>query len=241
MRLRINGRHIDYALPDSPLYFGNIMNIARNILTTALIAAGALPSLAQAADTDRTGFYGFGTVGKSISAWKTEQRDSAGNVITQADKNGQSSSKSETKHPSTNGWTIGGGYRFNQHFGTEMAFRSMMGPAKISHVGNYSSKSINVGAVGYLPLGERFELFGNAMLGQSDNRFTPKAGSEFTKTSGHSTQLTLGLGANMYLNEKLAIRTEFAGLGAESKSNRRSNQAGNKKAAVATVGLQYRF
>lgn len=191
------------------------------------LAYASSPVMAHDAEGyGRDGLYAFGGVGKTFVSW-----DLKGTALAKKDKD-----------ESANAWRLGVGYRFNDYLGVEVQHVGMAEVVKRQQAGHFKANGNAVGVVGFLPLGQRFELFGKLQAMRASNTYRAPAGiSPFANTSEDVTKLSAGIGANFYVTERLAIRAEVDGLTKQSKSARRKSGAGDIKGGTATVGLAYTF
>ncbi|MGO1068255.1 porin family protein [Lysobacter sp. CA199] len=178
---------------------------------------------------DREGAYVFGGVGAATTQW--EAKRSAVPV-------GQK--RSEDK--SSTSYVLGGGYRFNRYFALEGSYHDLFGDVSRRGIGNFDTKSLQLSALGILPIGDRFELFGKVSVGRSRNEFTPAKGAPgLSKASENVNIASLGVGANYHFNDHFALRLDIDGLTKASNSFRRKAGADDIKTGEATLSLAYRF
>ncbi len=123
------------------------------------------------------------------------------------------------------GWKIFGGYRFNRWFGVEAAIvdlgefdsninATVPNPAQllndIAEVHPYSAQGISAAAVGMLPIGERFSVFGKAGLFVWQGEVKANAGSFGSVSKDENgIDLTVGLGAGFKITDRIQIRAEW--------------------------------
>lgn len=190
------------------------MRTPRKLFVAAAVAAAmALPAAAMAQARGDAGWYVGGSFGK------TEDNESC---------------------PTTNcdlkdsGWKLFGGYKLNRNlaveaayadFGTFSAGGTFFGtPVSV----NVDVTSVNLAAVGVLPVGDRFGLFGKAGISFTSYDASGSA-SGFTFTgSDDETELLWGFGATYNFTPNLAIRAEWERL---NKSD----------VDMMSIGIQYRF
>ena len=132
------------------------------------------------------------------------------------------------------GWKIFAGYRFNTHFALEatyidfgaMTATARVGTTPISASGD--ATAFGVAAVGILPIGERFSLFGKAGVLVTDVSATASGGGISASESSSETELHYGLGATFNLSKRWAIRGEW-------------ERAEDSEVELMSIGVQYRF
>lgn len=203
------------------------MSIQRNVVIAVCLSlfAASAPAMADG----REGTYVFAGVGSASTEWKSKAE------TTPAGRKRSSTS-------SNTGYQLGAGYRFNNYFGVESTYADMAGQVRRDGIGGVDGKSLAVGAVGYLPIGSRFELFGKAGVGRTRYDFQPAAERTGPRTvRGTSSSPMLALGANYHLNRALSVRMEWSTLGISSKEFRDAIGAETLATGQWTAGLNYRF
>ena len=127
-------------------------------------------------------------------------------------------------------WKVLGGYRFNRYIAAEAMYVDWGEvTASVSNGVQVAAKqhSYGLAAVGTLPLGERFELFGKAgflMTEQETRRVTPNPST----VDRDETELHYGLGARFLFTRNWAARAEW-----ESTEK--------LKVEMLSIGVEYRF
>lgn len=184
---------------------------------------------AQGAD-DRAGAYVFGGVGAATTQWDAKRL-----MVPAGQK------RSEDK--SSTSYVLGGGYRFNRYFALEGSYHDLFGDVSRRGIGSFDTKSLQLSALGILPIGERFELFGKLSVGRSRNEFTPVKGAApgLSTASENVNIAALGVGANYHFNDHFALRLDIDGLTKASNGLRRKAGADDIKTGEATLSLAYRF
>lgn len=203
------------------------MSIQRTcVIAVCLSLLGATaPALAH----DREGTYVFAGIGSANTQWKTKPGVAP-------------AGQPRTTNTSTTSYQLGAGYRFNDYLGVETHYADMAGQAQRAGVGAVDAKALAVGVVGYLPIGNRFELFAKAGAGRTRYAFQPAAGSASTHAvRGSNSSTLLALGANYHLNSSLALRVEWSTLGVSDKALRNAIGADALATGHWTAGLNYRF
>ena len=105
------------------------------------------------------------------------------------------------------GFKIFGGYKFNPYFAVEGGYADF-GEISASFGGSTvtaESDAVFAAAVGILPVGKRFSLFGKAGLFFWDITASGPAGT----ASDDGTDALLGIGLNYDITEQWAVRAEF--------------------------------
>ncbi|MGH8082161.1 MAG: porin family protein [Lysobacter sp.] len=189
-------------------------------LSTAAFAQGAI---------DREGAYVFGGVGAATTEWKSKRATVP-----------VGSKRSEDK--SSTSYVLGGGYRFNRYFAVEGSYHDMFGDVSRRGIGNFDTRSLQLSALGILPIGERFELFGKASIGRARNEFTPAKGAPGLSKGSESVNIaSLGIGANYHFNDHFALRLDIDGLTKADSALRRKAGADQIRTGEATLSVAYRF
>lgn len=200
----------------------------------ALGAAALALCLSTAANAqgagDREGFYVFGGVGAAMTQWDAKRSSLPAGQKRSQDKTGAS-------------LVLGGGYRFNQYFALEGSYHDMFSEVSRRGVGDYDTRSLQLSALGIVPIGERFEVFGKASLGRARNEFSPVRGAVGLSKASESVNIaSLGVGANYWFNDRFAARLELTGLSkADGGSFRRKAGADDIKTGEASLSVMYRF
>jgi OOP family OmpA-OmpF porin len=116
---------------------------------------------------------------------------------------------------------IFGGYQFNRHFALEAAIVDL---GDVSYSGNFTgtaplsgrveggrvqNSGFNLSAVGVVPLGERFVLFGKAGMFLWYSEASDVTNGIATYSEADGADLSLGLGASMALGERVSLRAEW--------------------------------
>ena len=113
------------------------------------------------------------------------------------------------------------GYRFHKYFGIEGGYYYL---GKLTQTyagaGGYGTAESTLDAwmldaVGYLPLNEGFSFIGRlgAVNGNVDTKLTGTTPSNLLPVSQNNTNFTWGLGAQLDINRRWAIRAEYENLG----------------------------
>lgn len=189
------------------------MKLDRLFLFVALILASAL---AQAQDS---GFYLGGALGQSkFKDWCTGASATA--FFNSCDDKDTA-------------WKLLGGYRFNRYVAVEGSYIDWGEvTANVTVSGTRAEvaakqHSYGLAAVGTLPLGERFELFGKAgflMTEQETRRITPSPST----VNREESELHYGLGAKYLFTKNWVLRGEW-------------EKTDKLKVEMLSLGVEYRF
>lgn len=171
---------------------------APKLLVAAVLALGGVIAVSQAA---AQGFYLGGSVGKS----DFDDDNAIPDLITSGSVDG-----------SDTGFKIFGGYQFSQHFGVELAWVDL-GKAGYSGTffgtpvtgGSVETSGLNISAVGTLPLGSGFALFGKAGFFAWESKAKDVTGGAPFSGKEDGTDLSLGIGASYDLTKNFGIRAEW--------------------------------
>lgn len=203
------------------------MYIKRSLiaLSFALVA-----TTAQASPADREGAYGYGGLGKTQSSWKMPAADEAPGTTHKQRSSGVS-------------YGVGAGYRFSTFLAAEVSFDSTIGNRRSKDPGtaNFSNRSLNVGGLALMPIGDRVEVFGKVAVGSRQQSLLPPKGSDLKTTRQSRFATTPSAGANVYLTDALALRAEYT---IPMSANKKVQQAaGVEKMRLNTwnVGMSYAF
>lgn len=175
----------------------------KKLVLIPLLAALSMPAFAS-------GLYAVGSIGQASYA--------SGPSIPYALRGGAEVAKSGK----STGYKLQLGYQFNEHLAVEGGYvnlGSASSSANNQQLGaslNSSMKSqgMNAVAVGILPIGERFSLFGKAGLIYASSDTTNSGqvnGGRAVSTALHKSGMapTWGVGAAYKLTEKVALRADF--------------------------------
>lgn len=127
-------------------------------------------------------------------------------------------------------WKLLGGYRFNRYVAAEASYIDWGEVTAGTDTGARvaaNQHSYGLAAVGTLPIGERFELFGKAgflMTEQETRRITPNP-STFNRDE---TELHYGLGVKYAFTRNWALRGEW-------------ENTDKLKVELLSIGVEYRF
>lgn len=163
-----------------------------------LAGAGLLAASPLQAQAEGTGFYvGFGLGQAEAKKF--------------CDISGVPGATVGSCEDSDTAWRFFGGYQLNRYVGVELGYAG--GPefnASVTYLGlpatvKAEASALDVVAVGYIPLGDRFALFGKLGLYRWDlDVEVPGYGA----LSDSGTDLTYGLGVQFNFARKFAVRVE---------------------------------
>lgn len=173
------------------------MRATKMFAAVVLVSSGLLAATQASAQ----GFYLGGSVGQS----NADDGNAIPDLITSGTVDGKDT-----------GYKIFGGYQFNQNFGLELAWIDL-GKASYSGTffglpvtgGTVKTSGINISAVGTLPLGSGFALFGKAgLLAWESKQDDVTAGVAFSNKED-GTDLSFGIGASYDFTKNFGIRAEW--------------------------------
>ena len=186
----------------------------KKILLASLVAASVLPFTAQAADSSLSGVYVGGNLGQSN--------------YRAGDMNGMATSTDTNP----TGYSLFGGYNFNQHFAIEGGYGNF-GNANQSNSSDrfeVRTQSFYAAAKGTLPINEKFGVYGK--LGVANNRTSVNSQVSYNGTHSNAG-LYAGVGAEYNINKNVAVTLDYQTFG---KSSDRDD-----KVELTSVGLRYSF
>lgn len=130
-------------------------------------------------------------------------------------------------------WKILGGYRFNRYLAAEATYidwgevtATVLGGPQPANVAA-TQRSYGLAAVGTLPLGERFEVFGKLGLLQHDVE-TRRVSPNPNTAERDETEIHYGLGVKYALTRNWAVRGEW-------------ESTDNLKIDMLSIGVEHRF
>ena len=133
-----------------------------------------------------------------------------------------------------------GGYQFNPNFALEAAAVDLGDvsysgfftgtPGGTVTGGRVQNSGLNLSAVGVLPLGERFVLFGKAGMFLWYSEATDVTGGVAFYSEEDGADLSLGLGASVALSQRVSLRAEWERF-----------DMSNVDVDLVTVGVAFRF
>jgi OmpA-OmpF porin, OOP family len=129
-----------------------------------------------------------------------------------------------------NGWKIFGGYKFNPNFAVEGSYGDFgeitLTTGAVTARGELTS--LGIAAVGMLPIGERFSLFGKVGWNLTDQKVTVTGPGGSALDGDDGGELNFGFGALFHAMPQLGVRLEWERL---EKS----------EVDMISIGVQYRF
>ena len=142
------------------------------------------------------------SIGASLAGGPAYVGGSIGNTSVEVEDSGLSFDDSDT------GYKVFGGYRFMKYFGVEGGYMSFGEPSdEVSGIDvSIEATGWDAFAVGILPLGERFEVFGKLGLIFWDSD-VDVSGAGSDSDSGSDT--AYGVGGAFLIGEHFAIRAEY--------------------------------
>lgn len=150
------------------------------------------------------------------------------------------------------------GYRFHRFFGAELAlaqFGDLRSTAKCemdfddgdgfvptSLSLNFTAGGPLISAIGYLPLGDKFELYGRLgyLFASSERELTSKVNGQaggFGSAKGDSQNEVYGIGMAFHINQMYTVRAEYQQIDDLGQDNR----TGTEDLTVMGLGLIVRF
>ena len=135
-----------------------------------------------------------------------------------------------------------GGYQFNPNFALEAAFVDL---GDMSYSGNFTgtppltgavvggrvqNSGLNLSAVGVVPLGQRFVLFGKVGMFLWHSEASDVTGGIATFSEADGSDLSLGLGASVALGPRVSLRAEWERF-----------DLSNVDVDLTTIGFAFRF
>jgi OOP family OmpA-OmpF porin len=112
-------------------------------------------------------------------------------------------------------YTVRGGYRFNPYFAVELGyydlgnygFNGKIGNTEIN--GSAKAKSYGVSAVGILPFGEQFDLYGRLGWAESELKASANTTLATATASDRQGEATYGVGGRWNFNKNVGVFAEW--------------------------------
>ena len=188
------------------------MSLKKTAIATLMAAAGLAMSqgaLAQSRGQDAGGYVG-GSIGQS-----------------EADGSCPAGFTCDLKDTD---WKIFGGYRFMRHLAVEgwYADHGEITLKTGAVTSTAQSSTFAVAAVGILPLGSNFELFGKLGIGYTNIDATGTSPTTSVGISDSGSDVVFGVGALFNFTRNLGVRAEF-------------ERYNDSEINVMSLGVQYRF
>ena len=171
--------------------------------TTRLFAAAVLvlSGLVAASQAPAQGFY----MGVSVGQSNFDDSNAIPDLITSGSVDG-----------SDTGFKIFGGYQFNQYFGLDLAwvdlgkagYSGRFGAANVTG-GTVDASGLNFSAVGTLPLGSNFALFGKIGFFAWESKASDVTGGLPFSGTEDGTDVSYGIGASFNFTKNLSMRAEW--------------------------------
>jgi len=130
-----------------------------------------------------------------------------------------------------------GGYQFNQNFALEAAFVDL---GDVSYSGSFAGATVtggriqnsglNLSAVGVVPLGQRFVLFGKVGMFLWYSEATDVTGGFRFYSEEDGADLSVGLGAGVAIGQRVSLRAEWERF-----------DMSNTDVDLVTLGFTFRF
>ncbi|HWA37938.1 MAG TPA: outer membrane beta-barrel protein [Burkholderiales bacterium] len=180
------------------------------IVGAVCAAALALPAATFAQSTEETGVY----IGGSIGQMEAEGTCPAGFTCDLKDT----------------AWKLFGGYRVNRHLAVEGSYFNL-GEIRLSGGGVSATgegDSWSLAAVGILPVGSSFSLFGKAGVAKTEVEARATGPGGTVVGNGDQTELHFGAGAMFSISRNLSLRGEW-------------ERFEDSEVDMISIGLQYRF
>ena len=184
-------------------------------VTLMIGLAAATPALAQSSgssgsSTDNAAFYAFGGVGWANMGINQAELDAASAAVGNA--------VPSTLVNTATGYTFGAGYQFNRYVGAEFSYinfntLSYDNPSPGPTVGvDFMPRSYNLFAVGTVPLGSHFAVYGKA--GVAFTRLTANTNElQVYSTTANATKAAFGGGIEAIFNKNFSVRGEYTYFG----------------------------
>lgn len=213
----------------------------RNLVLAFLAASCLLALAAEVAAADSGGYIG-------IAAGQSRAKVDRGGI--DAIFTASSLTASTTIDETGTAFKIYGGYQISQNIAIEGGY-SDLGKSKFHSIvtsggsgtgdGEWRAYSIDISALGILPLGDQFSLFGRAGLGiwNLDFKFTASGpgGTGTVSESESGVSPLLGIGATFNFTPQFSLRGEIE----RHFSVGKDDTTGKSDIDLITLGLQFRF
>jgi hypothetical protein len=229
------------------------------LLVVMSIAFGGFAEAAKAKkrtrNANRVGAYGGALIGNSNFSGD-QSLNEQGLRDTLTDTGAPIQNLSSSTKDSSIGYQATFGYRFTRYFAAELGlaqYGSLTSTARadMDFGGGFVPASVSLkfsaggpvfSAVGILPLGEKFELYGRLgyLFTSSERELTSRVDGQngsFGSAKGDSQDPVYGVGFAWHINQVYSIRAEFQKLDQLGQENR----TGAEDLTVIGVGLTVRF
>jgi opacity protein-like surface antigen len=234
----------------------SVVLLAVVCLAFAGLAEAAKPKK-RTRNANRVGAYGVGFIGQSSFTGDHSQNEQDLADTLENTGNPFQGLTTESKESAV-GYNATFGYRFNRYlaaelglaqFGTmhskasaEMDFDDGRGFVPVSLKLAFSVGGPIVSAVGFLPINDKFEVFGRVgyLFASSERELSSKVDGEsggFGSAKGDSQDLVMGIGAAYHFNVVYSVRLEYLKLDEIGQDNR----SGLEDINVIGLGMLVRF
>jgi opacity protein-like surface antigen len=206
-------------------------------------------------NANRVGPYGVGFVGQSH--YTSDQSQNEQDLLDTLINTGEPTQNLSASTEDTDiGYNATFGFRFNRYFAAELGlaqFGSVESTAKgeLDFGGGFVPTSLKlsfsaggpmISAVGFLPLNDKFELFGRVgyLFTSSERELTSNVDGQsggFGSAKGDSQDLVLGVGAAFNFNQVYSVRLEYQKLDELGQDER----TGLEDLNVIGLGVVVRF
>lgn len=206
-------------------------------------------------NANRVGPYGVGFVGQSH--YTSDQSQNEQDLLDTLINTGEPTQNLSASTEDTDiGYNATFGFRFNRYFAAELGlaqFGSVESTAKgeLDFGGGFVPTSLKlsfsaggpmISAVGFLPLNDKFELFGRVgyLFTSSERELTSNVDGQsggFGSAKGDSQDLVLGVGAAFNFNQVYSVRLEYQQLDELGQDER----TGLEDLNVIGLGVVVRF
>lgn len=128
-----------------------------------------------------------------------------------------------------------GGYNFNKNFGVELGYADL-GKVTVSALGlsgDVKATAFDLMAVGSLPIGDKFGVYGKLGMYRADSKASGAVGSG----SDTNTDVTYAIGGQYNFNKNLGLRAEWQ----QYKKVGGDNTGGDGDVDVMSIGVVWYF
>lgn len=216
------------------------MNV-KNLIPLMAATALALSASAFAGD-----WYVTGSIGRSSWHLDGAQTDLDSSLVA----NGLTGVSSNLKKEGT-GYKVQLGYELNRYFAVEGGYVDL-GKAKYaatftggSDAVEFTARGWNIDAIGSIPLGQDFSLFGKAGLinAKKEVSFTATGAASLSsgKVSATNWKPTWGIGANYNVSKNVSLRGEFERFSKLGHNNSTGDSTGENDVDLWSLGMVYKF
>ena len=211
------------------------------LVLAMVVAVGLVSAAGQVAAADSGGYIGF-SFGQSKAKIDGNGLDSA--LASQGIASSTSVDETDI------GFKLYGGYQFNKNFALEAGYTDfgeltshtvVTSPGSATGDGKWKAYSIDISAVGILPINEKFSLFGRAGVSfwNLDFDFTANGpgGTFGDSESENGVGPLLAIGASFDLARQFTLRAEYE----RHFDIGKDDTTGKSDVDLVSIGLVYRF